>query len=591
MRRSIVALAAFVALAALAGCSSKQTIDCATNADCIQGGVMGTCLASPASSEHWCAFSDPMCDGSRLRWGLASGDGLAAECVAGVGGEPARVTVTVQGEGHGTVLSSPTGIDCGTVCEHEFPTGADLELTATANLGSFFDGWAGACDGAVAQCTLQPTSPTDVTARFALTGSSRWLSQLHATQATLEAGAFASNSLVLAGNGFIGGTGGVIVTALDASTGVARWTKLFPTALGLMRVTSVAIDASGNAIVAGVMERPITFGSTTVALPPGGDSSHAAAIFLAKLSVADGAVVWAQSLGHLNQYGYLAPKVVVGADGSVYLGSSYEAPFSLANTAMYVTSGSQMMLAKFSAAGAPAWAAPVPGDGSATLRDVALDKQLNLVVGGDFNGELDIDGVHTAPLGKDDAFVAKFSTQDGTPLLVDYIRGDGKALAVDLAETRSGNTVLMGTYEGVVEVGASPLPGSQGLFVLEVSPGGSHVGSFGVATDSVTPQALTLGPDDQSLWITGSFSGVTSLGGAPLQPAGGADGFVACYTRSGSHIFSSRFGGTQVETGTAAIATENAIVVAGRFGMFADFGGETLTAAESTDGFMWSLVP
>jgi hypothetical protein len=588
--RKFVAPLAFLALAALAGCSSKATIDCTTNSDCLQGGIGGSCIDSTASAEKWCAFPDPGCAGSGLRWGVASGDGLAGDCVEGGAGS-ASVAVTLQGDGNGTVVSSPAGIDCGTACMHDFPSGTELELTATANLGSFFDGWGGACHGTSAQCTLQATGATDVTARFARTGTSRWLGQLHATQATLEAGAFAQDSLVLAGNGFINGTGGVIVTKLDASTGAARWTKLFPTAIGLMRVTSVAIDSNGNVVVAGVMETSITFDATTVDLPPGGGTTFASAIFLAKLAGTDGSVLWAQSMGHLSPYAQIPPKVVVGADNGVYLGSSYQAPFALGGTTMYVNGGSQMMLAKLTPAGAPAWAVPIAGNGAATLRDLALDRQSNLVVVGDYTGELDIDGIHTAPVGKDDAFIAKFSIDDGSSLLSDYVTGDGKAIAVDLAQTRSGDTILMGTYEGVVDIGTSSLPGSKGFFVLEVSPGGSHVGSFGVAADSVTPQALALSPDDKSLWITGSFTALTSLGGPPLQPAGGDDGFVVSYTLAGSHVFSTRFGGTRSETGTTAVTTENAIVVAGRFEMFADFGGETLTAAESTDGFVWSMVP
>jgi len=79
-----VAYGIFAALAVAmlcSGCPGNDTIDCTTNADCLQGGIPGTCLPSPSSSTRWCAFSDSTCPGG-ARWGVASGDGLAGMCLA-----------------------------------------------------------------------------------------------------------------------------------------------------------------------------------------------------------------------------------------------------------------------------------------------------------------------------------------------------------------------------------------------------------------------------------------------------------------------------------------------------------------------------
>src|SRR5438045_3358699 len=67
---------------ALVACSGDDSIHCALNADCLQGGIGGTCEASPSSSSRWCAFPDPGCAVSGQRWGVRSGDGLAGTCVA-----------------------------------------------------------------------------------------------------------------------------------------------------------------------------------------------------------------------------------------------------------------------------------------------------------------------------------------------------------------------------------------------------------------------------------------------------------------------------------------------------------------------------
>jgi hypothetical protein len=70
-----------VATLAASACSGDEPITCATSADCLQGHIGGTCMASPTSEAHWCAFPDPGCTGSAARWGIKSGDGLGGSCV------------------------------------------------------------------------------------------------------------------------------------------------------------------------------------------------------------------------------------------------------------------------------------------------------------------------------------------------------------------------------------------------------------------------------------------------------------------------------------------------------------------------------
>lgn len=51
------------------------------------------------------------------------------------------------GEGRVTSLVPNEGVDCGAVCEAEFPVGASVTLHATPEDGSTFAGWSGACSG------------------------------------------------------------------------------------------------------------------------------------------------------------------------------------------------------------------------------------------------------------------------------------------------------------------------------------------------------------------------------------------------------------------------------------------------------------
>jgi uncharacterized protein len=74
-----------------------------------------------------------------------------------------NVSISVAIVGDGTVTSSPTGINCPGTCSASFPAPASVTLTASANPGSEFSGWTGACSG-TDSCTL--TSTSGVTAVF-----------------------------------------------------------------------------------------------------------------------------------------------------------------------------------------------------------------------------------------------------------------------------------------------------------------------------------------------------------------------------------------------------------------------------------------
>ena len=82
------------------------------------------------------------------------------------------VTVQKQGNGSGTVTSSPGGIDCGGTCQNQFPEGTTVSLNAAAAPGSAFAGWGGGCAG-LGACTV--SGEAIVTARFIVAASTNHL--------------------------------------------------------------------------------------------------------------------------------------------------------------------------------------------------------------------------------------------------------------------------------------------------------------------------------------------------------------------------------------------------------------------------------
>jgi Divergent InlB B-repeat domain/PASTA domain len=77
------------------------------------------------------------------------------------------VGLGVAGAGHGTITSSPAGLECPVACSLEFQSGTSVSLTATPDSGSRFVAWTGACTGNAPVCTLTVGGDTTVTAVFA----------------------------------------------------------------------------------------------------------------------------------------------------------------------------------------------------------------------------------------------------------------------------------------------------------------------------------------------------------------------------------------------------------------------------------------
>ena len=78
------------------------------------------------------------------------------------------LTTARAGTGSGTLASNEGSIDCGSTCSRSIPIGTTVTLTPTPAVGSRFTGWAGACTGTNATCTVAMSAARSVTATFTL---------------------------------------------------------------------------------------------------------------------------------------------------------------------------------------------------------------------------------------------------------------------------------------------------------------------------------------------------------------------------------------------------------------------------------------
>jgi subtilisin family serine protease len=76
------------------------------------------------------------------------------------------LSVTKAGNGHGTVTSSPNGVNCGSTCSGWFASGSSVTLTATPDADSAFAGWSGGGCSGTGTCTVTMDAAKAVTATF-----------------------------------------------------------------------------------------------------------------------------------------------------------------------------------------------------------------------------------------------------------------------------------------------------------------------------------------------------------------------------------------------------------------------------------------
>ncbi|MEK6846539.1 MAG: hypothetical protein AABY16_00030, partial [Nanoarchaeota archaeon] len=82
--------------------------------------------------------------------------------------EEFSVSISKTGSGVGTVTSSISGINCGSICSYIFQSVSPIQLTAVPDSGSQFISWAG-CDSVDSNvCHLTPDGNKVVTAKFFL---------------------------------------------------------------------------------------------------------------------------------------------------------------------------------------------------------------------------------------------------------------------------------------------------------------------------------------------------------------------------------------------------------------------------------------
>ena len=132
------------------------------------------------------------------------------------------LSVTKSGSGNGSVISTPSGIDCGTTCTANFDSGTVVTLSAAGAANSTFTGWTGACSGAGA-CTVTMGAARNVTATFTKNNVVLTVSQTGTGSGTVNSSPAGINCGSSCSASYVADTSVTLAATADGSSTFANW--------------------------------------------------------------------------------------------------------------------------------------------------------------------------------------------------------------------------------------------------------------------------------------------------------------------------------------------------------------------------------
>jgi hypothetical protein len=384
-----------------------------------------------------------------------------------------------------------------------------------------------------------------------------------------------------------GGTLDMFIASYD-STGNYRWAFRVGAA-GDDAGTSIALDGSGNVVVAGYFNGAADFdpGSGTASRGSSGITST----FVARYS-SSGTYLWAFAIAT----GGFPSAVAIDGSGNIALTGAFRGSCdfnpgsgtaTLASAKLRGVYTDDIFVARYTSSGSYLWAFRLGETDADWGCGVAVDGSGNIYVTGRFFGTVDFNpGSATNNLtsaGGMDMFVAKYSSA-GAYGWASRVGGNegGEDVGYAVAVDGSGNVVVTGSRNSSIFIGGFTSSGNANWSFVPAVGSGRAVAIDGSGDIHVTGQFVGSGDFDPG-------SGTATLAAADMSET-----FVAKYTSSGSYLwaFATASQTTPVRSFAIgrglAINSSGEIHVTGILRGISDFdpgsGTATLTSVQSSTG-------
>ncbi|MGZ4098532.1 MAG: T9SS type A sorting domain-containing protein, partial [Bacteroidia bacterium] len=349
------------------------------------------------------------------------------------------------------------------------------------------------------------------------------------------------------------------------------------------------IDNSGNLYVAGKYEENAIFSGVT--LPNGGNNNHDG--FVAKYDPA-GNLSWVRTyggpLGDYNHAMYCDGTGAVLVTGEIE-GFNDVITFPGSTTTLTTYGDNDILLAKYDLSGTLLWAKSEGWFRSEKGLAVTSDNIGNIYLAGYFTDTTKFNGIQINGYGAEDIYIAKYDA-NGVFQWVKTAGSAGRDEAKSIRCDAAGNAYICGMYHNSANFSGTTLTCTASYFdafVAKYDPNGNllWVKNGGGAYDDVA-WSLTL--DNQGkIYVTGEFNAWATFGSTSFATTGNADVFVACYDASGNLQWATKAGGSLIDRARGIGTDGTNLFITGQFGSSANFGSNTINAADSSDIFIAAM--
>jgi hypothetical protein len=286
--------------------------------------------------------------------------------------------------------------------------------------------------------------------------------------------------------------------------------------------------------------------------------------------------------------------------GNVIVVGAFWGSVNLGGATLSSLGSSDIFVAKYSSDGTHQWSKSFGNALDDTARGVAVDASGDIAVVGSFKRSLSFGGAsltaYYSGFGTEtsDLFIVKLTSTGAHSWSKSY-GSFANDSANGVATDRDGNVIAVGTFGGIVSLGGANLQSSTGttdIFMAKYSSTGGHVWStrYGSISDDVANGVAT--DPSGNIFIVGTSQGALSLGGLMLPSLGAADVFVAKFDPNAGHQWSKQFGGGATDAGFA-VATDGGgnVFVTGYVQGSVDYGGGARAGSGSWDAFLVKYSP
>ena len=373
-------------------------------------------------------------------------------------------------------------------------------------------------------------------------------------------------------------------------TGTLLWVNSLGGA-GEDALDAVAVAPNGDVVVSGRFAGTASFGGATP-LVSNGTSDMA----VAKYAAANGAHLWSKRFG--GAWDDAPSGLAVDTAANVYVTGYFRGTIDFGGGPLSVpfTTDLDVFIAKLDGTGGHLWSKNFTNDGNERGYGIAVDGSGNVAITGSFSNTVDFGGGPlTSPNAMTDVFVARFTSTGAHSWSKRFGSLEGSETGNAVAMDSSGNVVVAGQFVNPVDLGGGTLGalgGSDAFVAKYAAASGAHTWSrrlggalhdyaFGVTVDAST----------NAIYVTGSFQGVASFGGANISATGSDDVFVAKYGATGTATWAKSLGGGSADVGRAIDFGGGVLATSGYFSGSGTFEGTSLTSAGLADGFAVRVAP